>query len=75
MTVARTHTNENVFGRLCNTQSPSPTKHGIVMGDLECVLAPHTVWDWTFSSPHGVAENLAGTKPHNLKPSTPEALE
>jgi len=58
----------NVFGRAGGGLSPSPTNLGMVMEDLEHVLASLKLLGvWRIVSPLGLAEYLGVTRPLNLK--------
>ena len=63
----------NVFRHPGGGWNPSPTKLGLVIEDLEHVLAPQKrLRVWRIVSPLGGTENLEVTRPHQIKnPITP----
>jgi len=66
-------TDKNVFGHPGGGWNTSPTKLGMVLEDVEHVLAPRKRFGvWCIVSPLGGAENLGASRPHQLKtPITP----
>ena len=59
----------NVFGHPGSGWNPNPTKLGMVIEDLEHVLAPPNFWGLTHSFAYGGALKICGEPdPLNLKP-------